>query len=62
MDDLVLLMALLSRATSAALEPGPGEMTRELLADAARTFTAHRRLGGDARKKNPVIDFLYKGA
>jgi hypothetical protein len=62
MDDLVLLMALLSRATSAALEPGPGELARELLAEAARTFRSHRRLGGDARKKNPVIDFLYKGA
>jgi hypothetical protein len=22
----------------------------------------HRRLGGDARKRNPVIAFIYKGA
>lgn len=62
MDDLARLMERLQRATSAALEPGPAAEANSILAEAGATFKAHRRLGGDARKKNPVVDFIYKGA
>jgi hypothetical protein len=62
MDDLVRLMGELERATAAALEPEPAALAGSLLADAAAAFKTHRRLGGDAKKKNPVIDFIYKGA
>ncbi len=62
MDDLRHLMTVLQRTTAAALEPGPAAEADVLLAEAAATFRAHRRLGGDARKKNPIVDFIYKGA
>lgn len=62
MDDLRRLMEQLQRTTAAALEPGPAAEAGALLAEAATTFKAHRRLGGDAKKKNPIIDFIYKGA
>lgn len=62
MDDLARLMGELQRATAAALQPEPAAVAGSLLADAAAAFKTHRRLGGDARKKNPVVDFIYKGA
>ena len=62
MDDLVRLMGELERATAAGIEPEPAAVAGSLLADAAAAFKSHRRLGGDAKKKNPVIDFIYKGA
>ena len=62
MDDLTRLMGQLERAAAAALEPEPAAVAGSLLADAAAAFKSHRRLGGDASKKNPVINFIYKGA
>ena len=62
MDDLTRLMEQLERTTAAALEPGPAAEANAILAEAGATFKAHRRLGGDAKKKNPVVDFIYKGA
>jgi len=62
MDDLARLMGELQRATAAAIEPEPAAVAGSLLTDAAAAFKSHRRLGGDAKKKNPVIDFIYKGA
>ena len=62
MDDLRRLMEELQRTSAAGLEPGPASEAGALLAEAATTFKAHRRLGGDAKKKNPIIDFIYKGA
>jgi hypothetical protein len=62
MDDLVRLMDELKRASAAALEPAPASVAGALLDDAAKAFKAHRRIGGDASKKNPVVHFIYKGA
>lgn len=62
MDDLVRLMGDLQRATAAALQPEPAAVAGSLFDEAAAAFKIHRRLGGDARKKNPVVDFIYKGA
>jgi hypothetical protein len=30
--------------------------------EAIKVFRWHRRLGGDARKRNALLSFLYKGA
>ncbi len=47
----------------------PGVLTPEELASAGEALDAaievyrwHRRLAGDARRKNPILQFLYKGA
>ena len=29
---------------------------------AIKVFLWHRRLAGDARKRHPLLDFIYKGA
>jgi hypothetical protein len=61
LDDLIHLCEGLRQAL-------PGVLTAEQLPagdaglDAAvKTLRWHRRLAGDARKKNPVLQFIYKG-
>ena len=62
MDDLVRLMGLLGAASAAVLSPTETAAAEAALDEAAAAFKAHRRLGGDAKKRNPVIAFIYKGA
>jgi hypothetical protein len=61
MDDLVALMEGLRRACAAVL--GPGELaSAERAIDAAiDEFRWYRRLAGDARKKNRLLQAIYKG-
>ena len=45
------------------LDRPPSDRYRPAATDAAiAVFKWHRRLAGDARKRNPVIRFIYKGA
>lgn len=62
MDDLIRLSGGL-RAAAAAVIPARADTVLDAAIDAAiAVFKWHRRLAGDARRKNPFIEFIYKGA
>jgi len=62
MDDLARLTSLLSKAAASVLPLEAASAAATVLEAAGRGFTANRRLGGDAKKRNPVVAFIYKGA
>jgi hypothetical protein len=62
MDDLVTLCNGLRRAAGAVVEPGAMGAIDAGLDEAIAVFKWHRRLAGDARKRNPFLAFIYKGA
>ena len=62
MDDLVTLCNGLRRAAAAVVEPDAMPAIDAGLDAAIEVFKWHRRLGGDARKRNPFLAFIYKGA
>jgi hypothetical protein len=62
MDDLMLLFEGLRRAAPAAVEPDSMPIVDASVDAANAVFQWHRRLAGDARKRNPILAFLYKGA
>jgi hypothetical protein len=62
MDDLARLTGLLSKAAAAVLPLAAASAAATVLEAAGRGFKANRRLGGDAKKRNPVVAFIYKGA
>jgi hypothetical protein len=62
MDDLIHLLDGLRQASGSVLtldEVAPAESAIDA---AIATFRAHRRLAGDARRRNPILRFIYKGA
>jgi hypothetical protein len=62
MDDVITLCEGLRRAAAAVVEPA-AQPTIDAAIDAAiAVFKWHRRLAGDARKRNPLLAFIYKGA
>ena len=62
MDDLVTLCDGLRRAAAAVVQPGAMTPIDAGLDEAIAVFKWHRRLAGDARKRNPFLAFIYKGA
>jgi hypothetical protein len=62
MDDLITLCNGLRRAAAAVVEPGAMAAIDAGLDEAIAVFKWHRRLAGDARKRNPFLAFIYKGA
>ena len=62
MDDLITLCNGLRRAAGAVVEPGAMPAIDGGLDEAIAVFKWHRRLAGDARKRNPFLAFIYKGA
>jgi hypothetical protein len=62
MDDLVTLCDGLRRAAAAVVEPSAMPAIDAALDEAIAVFRWHRRLAGDARKRNPFLSFIYKGA
>jgi len=62
MDDLITLCNGLRRAAGAVVEPGAMNAIDAGLDEAITVFKWHRRLAGDARKRNPFLAFIYKGA
>jgi hypothetical protein len=62
MDDLVTLCEGLRRAAAAVVEPGSMTAVDAAIDEAITVFKWHRRLAGDARKRNALLAFLYKGA
>jgi hypothetical protein len=62
MDDLIHLVGQLDRVVAAAVVPDAAHAASAALEAAAAAFKAHRRLAGDAHKRNPIAAFIYKGA
>jgi hypothetical protein len=62
MDDLVTLCNGLRRAAGAVVEPSSMASIDASLDEAIDVFKWHRRLAGDARKRNAFLAFIYKGA
>ena len=62
MDDVVTLCNGLRRAAAAVVEPRTVAAIDAGLDEAIAVFKWHRRLAGDARKRNPFLAFIYKGA
>jgi hypothetical protein len=62
MDDSVTLCEGLRRAAGAVVEPAAQPAIDASLDAAIAVFRWHRRLAGDARKRNPLLAFIYKGA
>jgi hypothetical protein len=61
MDDLVRLCEGLRAAFQTVLTPGEQPAADDALDAAIKVYTWHRRIAGDARKKNAFLQFLYKG-
>lgn len=62
LDDLIALCEGLRTALPVALAPGELEAANTALDAAIEQYRWHRRLAGDARKKNAFLQFIYKGA
>jgi hypothetical protein len=61
MDDLVALCEGLRAALPSILAPAELSASSAALDAAIEVYRWHRRLAGDARKKNAFLPFLYKG-
>jgi hypothetical protein len=62
MDDLVTLANAIRSVVDAALPPDAFGMAEAALDGAIEVFRFHRRIAGDARRRNRLLAFLYKGA
>ncbi len=62
MDDLVHLFEGLRQAAASVVDPAAMEAVDRSIDAAIKVFRWHRRLGGDARRRNPFLAFIYKGA
>jgi hypothetical protein len=62
MDDLIALAEGLRLATDSVVAPWEREPIDTALDQAIVVFRKYRRLAGDARKRNRILQFIYKGA
>ena len=62
MDDMVRVSEGLRLAVRSVLAPGERGPVEEALYEAIASFRRFRRIAGDARKRNRLLQFLYKGA
>ena len=62
MDDLIALAEGVRRAAATAVEPSAMPAVDMAVDAAIKVARWQRRIAGDARKRNPIIDFIYKGA
>jgi len=61
LDDLIELCEGIRSALPGVLTPDELTTAGEALDEAIAVFKWHRRIAGDARKKNPILQLLYKG-
>ena len=61
MDDLIDLCEGLRAALPSVLAPGEMPAASAPLDAAIKVYRWHRRIAGDARKKNALLQFIYKG-
>src|ERR1043166_3899257 len=62
MDDVIALCEALRRSIRGVVQPDALPSADNALDAAITVFRWYRRLAGDARKRHPLIAFLYKGA
>jgi hypothetical protein len=62
MDDLVALCEGLRAALPSVLSPAELPEAGAALDAAIEVYRWHRRIAGDARKRNRLLQFIYKGA
>jgi len=62
MDDVIGLFEGLRLAARAAVTPSAVGSVDASIDAAIKVFRWHRRLAGDARKRHPLLAFIYKGA
>ncbi len=62
MDDLVHLCEGLRLAVASVLTPDQQRLADEAIDEAIKVLRWNRRIAGDARKRNKLLAFLYKGA
>jgi hypothetical protein len=62
MDDLAHLCEGMRRAVASVLSPDEQALAGAALDEAIKVFRWNRRIAGDARKRNRLLSFLYKGA
>jgi hypothetical protein len=62
MDDLAHICEGLRLAVTSVLSPEEQQVADAALVDAIKVFRWNRRIAGDARKRNKLLSFLYKGA
>jgi hypothetical protein len=62
LDDVANLCEGLRRATTSVLTPEEHAFASEALDEAIKVFHWNRRIAGDARKRNKLLSFIYKGA
>lgn len=62
MDDLSRLFEGLRRAAPAAVEPDAMAGVDAAIDAGIAVFTWHRRIAGDARRRHPLLNAIYKGA
>lgn len=61
MDDVVRMLEGLRAGARGVLSDAEMVPADAALDEAVKVFTWYRRLAGDARKRNPIIDAIYKG-
>jgi hypothetical protein len=61
MDDLIRLCEGLRAALPAVLAPGETGAAGAALDEVIAVYRWHRRLAGDARKRNALLQLIYKG-
>ena len=61
LDDQIALCNGIRASLPGVLTPTELDSAGEALDAAIEVYRWHRRLAGDARKKNPILQFLYKG-
>jgi hypothetical protein len=62
MDDLSNLAEGLRQALLSVLSPGERQSADRAIDAGIMTVRRYRRLAGDARKRNPILAAIYKGA
>ena len=62
MDDVVTLCEGLRRAAGSVVDPDAQPTIDLAIDEAIAVFKWHRRLAGDARKRHPLLAFIYRGA
>ncbi|NJD28389.1 MAG: hypothetical protein FIA92_08835 [Chloroflexi bacterium] len=62
MDDVVTLCEGLRRSAQAVLPSAVAPVVDPAIDEGIRVFRWHRRIAGDARKRNPLLAFIYRGA
>jgi hypothetical protein len=62
MGDLIQLAEGLRQASYAVLAPGERGPVDEATDQAVAVFRRQRRIAGDGRRRNRLLELLYKGA